>query len=179
MSFLGKNWYKKYEDHKRKAIWFVVGIFTFLITAIITVNIPDRKVHFFGTLIFGSIFALFAFSIGLFLLRTAFRDKISIGNRIFFIFLSIDSILVSAFMVYDYSKEYQDIPYIVTSKYENKVGVLTNFYVSPKFSKGGTEFEIDGTHFYFGWKVKGFFIKGKRYRVEYLPHSKYVMNVFK
>ena len=173
-----KNRHKKNKKHNRKVIWIVIGIFALLIIAIFMINIPDRKVHFFSTLILGSVFMIIGFFLGVFFFRTAIKDKLSIGKKIFFIFLSIDFILVSSYMIYFYSEKYQDIPYITTSNYESKVGVLTSFYVASKYTKGGTKFDVDGTHFYLDRKVNDVFVKGKTYRVEYLPHSKYVMNVF-
>lgn len=173
---MGKNLYRKYEKQKRKIIWIVIGIIALLIIAIVTINIPDRKVNFFSTLIFESLFVSVALISGLYLFKTSLKNKLGIGNRIFHIFLALNFIIVLSFMAYSCSKEYQDIPYIIASKYESKVGILTG---SSSHSRHGTEFEIDGIRFYFDRKIGDSLVMGKRYKVEYLPHSKYVMNVYK
>ncbi len=86
------------------------------------------------------------------------------------------SILIITGLLPDYLN---DIPYVVNSNYSSSEGVLTDFYVRHRRSTrtyltiDNNEFDISGEY------NSNFLIKGRRYHIEYLPNSKFVMHIYR
>lgn len=74
---------------------------------------------------------------------------------------------------------YKDIPDALNSNYSSCEGTLTKAYYPNLSKQRGTKFFINDTEFYISSRYKDFFIKGTKYKVEYLPNSKYVINIYK
>jgi hypothetical protein len=74
----------------------------------------------------------------------------------------------------------KDIPNVIHSDYKILEGNLTSYHIGRTGTKSsGTRFVINGIELYIDSRDKEFFVVGDKYRVEYLPHSKFVMNLYK
>lgn len=174
---LNKNNNFKKEKVIPSFIFFMIFVVLFvgLIVSFLVSIFGGTKGSFFGGTIAITILCLFSFFTGIFhLIRTDEKHRMSIKA------LGVVLLLTSfAFMsiLIDY---YKDVPKIINSEYSSYEGELTSFHVShgrstsTNLTIGNRTFEMSGE-----FSDKNFLIIGGKYRVEFLPNTKYVMNLYR
>lgn len=150
-----------------------------LILSIIFIISSNKKIVYFGKMIGLSSFTILFFLLGIIQFFPS-RHKImssakSAIMKVFGFSWIICSILIATGDLPNY---YRDIPNIVNSDYSSYEGNLTDYYIAhgrtttTYFTIGEKKFKVDGKY------NDGVLVKDKRYRVEYLPNTKYVMNLY-
>ncbi|GFZ29925.1 hypothetical protein CSC2_04510 [Clostridium zeae] len=154
---------------------FIIG----LIVPFIMESSKNFKIVFLGHIIGISFFTILIFGVGISNL-IIFKDKqenpsVKIKAKVLGTFLIILSI-VFASMAAPY---YKDLPNMINSQYEAYDGQLKDFKVIKgrttitKLTVGDKDFEFNGQY------SKSFLTKGKKYHVEVLPNTNYVVSVYR
>lgn len=179
---MNKRKRKKENNGYMKSIIISFSVVLLIILIVILcLTSSNDKVRFFSTLIVGLFFSIFSFVAGIIIiLPNSGRDK-SIKNIIIALCTSVLLILFSILMMSIFSNYIKDIPNVINSDYKVAEGNLTSYYVGGGSTKKGkgTRFVINGIEFYTTMRYNGFLVVGDKYRVEYLPHSKTVMKLYR
>lgn len=159
---------------------FLIGIIivSFIISfALIASN--NKKAVYFGTVIAISSFVLVMFILGLIqFIPSIYKGRSRTKLIVMWIF-GICWILASiSLIIGDLPNYYKDIPKVINSDYSSYEGKLTSYHISHGRTTT-TSFTIEGRQFHVkGEYDAGVLIEGRKYRVEYLPNTQYVMNLY-
>jgi hypothetical protein len=180
MDILSKNkrFIKEKPGEKFKRILFLMPFIVGLIVPGIIMKISrDAKTKFFASTVIYSFITISIFLVALVLVfMKSDKDeklfKIIRGRILGAAFLG-----VSVFLSMQVLNYYKDIPLILSSHYSYFDGNLTKVHFnnrggySTNLSFGNKEFKID-------YKLSPqFTVIGKKYYIEFLPHSKFVMSL--
>jgi magnesium-transporting ATPase (P-type) len=176
-----KGFFKSMDMKKQRII-----LVSFLTIIIIIFSIPflskgilGRKVGFFIEMIVFTLLALMMFVSGLWLFFEKSRKERGFFKKLFIktisALITIGSIVIFIGYVADY---YKDIPEVVTSDYSTCRGKLTSYRINSG-RHASTDLTIDEKEFKVEGKLNSsFLVKGRKYCIEYLPNTKFVMNVY-
>lgn len=180
MYILSKNsrFIKEKPNEKLKRILFLIPfILVLLVPELIMIISRDAKVQFFASTIIYSFIIIIMFLLGLLLvfIRSGKDEKLVkiVWGRI----LGIAFLGISIFLSIQVSNYYKDIPVVINSDYSYFEGNLTNYHFN---NRGGNSTSLifgDITFKIYYKASPQFTIIGKKYYIEYLPHSKFVMSL--
>lgn len=148
-------------------ILIIVGI---ILPFLILILVREPKIRFFADTIVFSSFAILISLIGLILVF----DKTDKNIKFWIIIMCF--LFFSIFFIKSAFNYYKDIPFILNSDYSYFEGSLTHYSTSGRGHTttlifGDKEFKID-------YRVSPqFTVIGKRYSIEFLPNSKFVMSL--
>ncbi|MBK1813291.1 hypothetical protein JHL18_21955 [Clostridium sp. YIM B02505] len=171
----------KSKNIVKKIMWIsaIPVFFIGLIVPLIMETSKNFKIVFVGRIIGIDFFALVVFALGISNLiiinNKQEKTSVKIRAKIFGAVAIIFSIGIGS-MIIPY---YKDLPGMMNSQYESYDGQLKDFKVIKgrttitRFTVGNKEFETSGQY------LKNFLIKGKKYHVEFLPNTDYVVSVYR
>lgn len=158
---------------------FIAILIISLIVPFSTMGIVGRKIAFLGNTIGFTFICTVMFILGVIILFGKNDKDMNIVKNILLKIISALIAICSLVVFIEYVVSYyKDIPKVFTSDYSICTGKLSNFYVNNgKYTS--TDFVISENKFKVDGKFKsGFLVEGRKYRVEYLPNTKYVMNMY-
>ncbi|GKU25046.1 hypothetical protein [Clostridium folliculivorans] len=171
----------KFKNKVKKIVWiFVILAFCIgLIMPLIMESSKNFKIVFVGHIIGLSFFSIVVFGLGISNLRIIKykqeKPSVKISAKVLGTFLIILSIAFASMAV----PYYKDLSNMMNSQYEAYDGQLKDFKVTKgrttitRFTVGDKDFEFNGQY------SKNFLIKGKKYHVEVLPNTNYVVSVYR
>ena len=171
----------KFNNKVNKIMWiFAIPVFFIgLIVPLLMESSKNFKIVFVGHIIGISFFAFVIFGLGISNLGII-KDKgekpsVKIRAKIICAVSIIFSIAIASMEI----PYYKDLPNMINSQYEAYDGQLKDFKVIKgrttitRLTVGDKDFEFNGQY------SKNFLIKGKKYHVEVLPNTNYVVSVYR
>jgi hypothetical protein len=171
----------KFKNKVKDIMWIsaIMLFFIGLIVPFIMRSSKNFKISFLGQIISSSSLMLIMLGFGIYNLKIS-KDKnekssVKTRTKIIGVVLIIFSITIGVITL----PYYKDIPNMMNSKYEAYDGQLKDVKVIKgrttitKFTVGDKEFELNGQ------SSKNFLVKGKKYHVEVLPNTNYVVSVYR
>ncbi len=167
----------KINEKPRLLILGVILLIGLIIPAILLFS-RDSKIKFWGEIVLFSFTLFILFILGvysaLFYGRNDNRVSTKFVIKAFGFVLVLGSIFFSKPFLFNY---YKDIPLVLNSKYSSYEGELSTYYssqgigTSMTIAIGDKEFDLDKQ------PSPNFLSIGKKYRVSFLPNTKYVIKV--
>lgn len=165
------NWTKKLKIPI--FVQSIILIFSFIIYFFNNIGI----IKFYTFLIIMTMLDLIFFEVLLWFIYL-FNKNVKIKNKIYELLRIISVAFFLIFFVYDTVNYYKDIPYAVSGQYSSVTGLCTRCYVrTGKTSNlditiGNMEFTVESDY-------KNSINEGQIYKVEYLPNSKEVIEIYR
>lgn len=172
------------KDYKKRAILILILIgitLAIMVVSLLLASSSNSTNSFWGTLFGMSIMAVILLTLGVIqFIPSIFRRRSRIKAILLWV-MGLLWILVSGFLLFGLLPNYyEDISNALNARYTSYEGILTDYSVSHSSRSVETYLAIGDKKFYISGEYKpGVLIKGEKYRIEYLPHSKYVMHLYK
>lgn len=171
----------KFKNKVKDIMWIsaIMLFFIALIVPFIMRSSKNFKISFLGQIISSSFLMLIMLAFGIYNLKISKdnnkESSVKTRAKVIGAVLIIFSIAIGA-ITFPY---YKDIPNMMDSKCEVYDGQLKDVKVIKgrttitRFTVGDKEFELNGQSY------KNFLVKGKKYHVEVLPNTNYVVSVYR
>lgn len=131
---------------------------------------------FYTFLVITTVFILILLQILHQFVKELFNRKSLKDKRILLLKILVVIVALAAFS-YNSIKYYKDVPYAVNSKYSVIVDECTYYYVN-KGKDSHLDITVGGIDFNVSLKYERFIKRGEIYKIEYLPNTKEVLNIY-
>jgi hypothetical protein len=140
----------------------------------------DTKKEYFGTVIGYSSFVVIMFILGVIqFIPSVYKGRKPLRLIIMWIMGFLWTVSSIMLITGDLPNYYKDIDKIISSDYSSYEGRLNSYHIVHGKSTT-TYFIIEDKEFHVKGKYdSNFLIEGRKYRIEYLPHTKYVINLYR
>lgn len=171
---------EKYTKKLKVITLTFVGLvlISFIISFILMVS-KDTKKEYFGTVIGYSSFVIIMFILGVIqFIPSVYKGRKPFRLIVMWIMGFLWTVFSIMLIIGDLPNYYKDINSVISSDYSSYEGKLTNYHIvhgksiSTYFTIGDKEFHVNGKY------DSGVLIEGRKYRIEYLPNTKYVINLY-
>lgn len=166
----------KYNYGKKIRVFILVQILILFISFGIYFLNSNSIIEFYAFLIGFTMMDLIILEIILLLIYNTYKSRI-FKERMSLLF---NSILITGLVIFfiNYTiKYYKDIPYVLSGEYCSVEGECTNSYEN-RGRAPHLDITVDGVEFNVKSGYKKSIIIGKTYKIEYLPNTKEVMEVY-
>lgn len=166
----------KYNYGKKMRIFILVQFTLLIISFGIYFLNSNSIIEFYAFLIAFTIMDFFILEVIIILIYNSIKSRI-LKERMSLLFKSILITGLVIFFINYTIKYYKDIPYVISGGYSSVEGVCTNSYES-RGRAPHLDVTVDGIEFKVKPGYKNIIIKGQTYKIEYLPNTKEVMEVY-